>query len=365
MMDRTARVAGPAALALFAVVGMVISQRPTALAVSVAAAVVALGGLLAWRGVRGWALGVGLLAAGCGIVVLGHEQSSNLGWFGICVLAGWMALVAPVREAVLFCSALVALLVGQWLNDSSEPGWGAWISGTVFTATACVFARQQRLLVVQLKEAQAGLAERARAEERNRIAGEMHDVIGHALTVSLLHVSSARLSLDDDDPAEARESLAEAERLAQRSLAEVRAAVGLMRDHDPLSDHNSTVTPMPEAGDVVELVESFRRAGATVELVVDGDLAALGATRGLAVYRIVQEALTNAARHAPGSAVSVRIETGRGDTTVTVASTGTPDPDAREGSGLLGMRERAEALGGTLVAGPWQGGWRVEAVLPS
>ncbi|MDQ4053138.1 MAG: hypothetical protein M3237_10615, partial [Actinomycetota bacterium] len=104
MTDRTARVAGPAALALFAVVGTVISQRPTALAASVGAAVVALGGLLAWRGVTGWMLGVGLLAAGCGIVVLGHEQSSNLGWFGICVLAGWVALVAPVRTAVLFCS---------------------------------------------------------------------------------------------------------------------------------------------------------------------------------------------------------------------------------------------------------------------
>ena len=74
----------------------------------------------------------------------------------------------------------------------------------------------------------------------------MHDVIGHALTVSLLHVSSARLALDED-PAEAKASLAEAERLAQQSLAEVRAAVGLMRDHDP-----SQVAPMPGAGDVVD-----------------------------------------------------------------------------------------------------------------
>ena len=205
-----------------------------------------------------------------------------------------------------------------------------------------MFARQQRLLVVQLRDAQAGLADRARVEERNRIAGEMHDVIGHALTVSLLHVSSARLALDDD-PAEAKESLAEAERLAQQSLAEVRAAVGLMRGHDP-----SAVAPMPGAGEVAELVDSFRRAGTTVELAVDGDLGSLGATLGLAVYRIVQESLTNASRHAAGSAVTVRIDVGGGDTTVTVVSDGAPGPEPREGSGVLGMRERAEALGGRL-----------------
>jgi signal transduction histidine kinase len=122
---------------------------------------------------------------------------------------------------------------------------------------------------------------------------------------------------------------------------------------------------MPGAGDVVELVESFQRAGTTVELDVDGDLVSLGATRGLAVYRIVQESLTNATRHAAGMPVTVRIQVGRGDTTVTVTSAGAPEPDAREGSGVLGMRERAEALGGRLLAGAWQGGWRVEAVLPS
>ena len=119
----------------------------------------------------------------------------------------------------------MAVLVGQWVNQTDEPGWASWIAGTVFTVTACIFDQRQRSLLAQLHEAQAGLADRARADERNRIAGEMHDVIGHALTVSLLHVSSARLALDDD-PAEAKESLAEAERLAQQSLAEVRAAVG-------------------------------------------------------------------------------------------------------------------------------------------
>lgn len=351
--------AAPAALALFVVVGVLQSQRTAAVAVAAGSAAVAVGALLAWRRLTGWPLAAGGALVAAGVVVVGHGQSSNLGWFGLCVLAGWVALVSVLPVSAVLGSALVATLVGQWLDQTDEPGWGAWIAGTVFTATACVFARQQRLLVVQLREAQAGLADRARAEERNRIAGEMHDVIGHALTVSLLHVSSARLALDDD-PDEARTSLAEAERLAQQSLAEVRAAVGLMRDHESVG-----AAPMPGAADVADLVESFRRAGASVELVVEGDLAALGATRGLAVYRIVQESLTNAARHAAGAPTSVRIEAGEQGATVTVTSGGAPDPHARDGSGVLGMRERAEALGGRLLAGAWQDGWRVEAVLPS
>lgn len=358
MTDRAGRVAAPAALALFVVVGMVISQRPVALVVPVGVAVTALGGVLAWRGPTGLRLATGLAAAAAGVVVLADGQPQNVGWFGICVLAGWMALRSSAAGSAAFGAGLVGVFVVQWLGQTEEPSWGAWVAGTVFTTTACIFARSQRVLADRLREAQAGLAERTRAEERNRIAGEMHDVIGHALTVALLHVSSARLALEDDRH-EASASLAEAERLARTSLAEVRAAVGLMR-----GQHPSTVSPMPGARDVTELVESFRRAGASVDLAVTGDLSTLGTTRGLAVYRIVQESLTNVARHAAGESASVRIETDEGGATVTVANGGTSPPVAEEGSGLIGMRARTDALGGRLQAGPSQEGWRVEAVLP-
>ena len=112
-------------------------------------------------------------------------------------------------------------------------------------------------------------------------------------------------------------------------------------------------------------MESFRRAGTTIELDVRGDLHGLNATSGLAVYRIVQESLTNAARHGDGSCVNVQIEAARDGTTVRVLSGGSARSGVTEGSGLLGMRERAEALGGRLCAGPSPGGWRVEAVLPA
>jgi signal transduction histidine kinase len=154
--------------------------------------------------------------------------------------------------------------------------------------------------------------------------------------------------------------LAEAERLARRSLDEVRAAVGLVRTSDP-----ADVAPMPSATDVGDLVETFRRAGTPVELDVRGSLEALGATRGLVLYRIVQESLTNAARHGDGSPATVCIAVDDQGTTVTVSNRGTPHPDTRDGAGLVGMRERAEAVGGRLRAGPSADGWRVEAVLPS
>ena len=358
MLERSARVAAPAALALFVVIGVVLSHQPMPVAVGAGAVAVALGVVLAVLSPDGWLLVGSLAAAAAALVVVCSADPANLGWFGLCVLAGWAAFAVPAAPAFTLTGLLVAVFAAEWVRVSGEPGWGAWVAGTVFTTVACHLSRRQRQLVLALREAQAGLADRARAEERTRIAREMHDVIGHALTVSLLHVSSARLALDDD-PEEARSSLAEAERLAQRSLAEVRAAVGMMREDGPV-EH----APMPGAGDVEDLVASFRRAGTPVSCDVVGDLSRLTATAGLVVYRLLQEALTNVARHAPGAETAVRVEVDADGTRVTVDSAGAPGR-AGPGTGLAGMRERVEAVGGRLSAGPCGTGWRVEGVLPA
>jgi signal transduction histidine kinase len=358
MIERAARVAAPAVLALFAVIGAVANDRPAFAVAALGAGVFAAGVVIVRLQLTGWWLAVALAVPAALLIAACGDDSSNLGWFGICVVAGWAALDATTVPAVVTSGVLVGMFVVEW-TVLTDDGWAPWISGTVFTTVACTFARRQRDLVEQLQKAQAGLADRARAEERNRVAGEMHDVIGHALTVSLLHVSSARLALDDD-PDEARASLAEAERLARESLDEVRAAVGMLREDRP-----GDVSPMPSAADVTELVESFRRAGSRVALEVHGDLGVLGAGRGLAVFRIVQESLTNAIRHGDGSPVTVRVEVGDGEASVTVVNGGVVRTPSTEGSGLIGMRERVEALGGRLLAGPDPVGWRVEAVLPT
>ena len=357
MTERAARGAAAAALALFAALGVLMTDRATAVALALAAVVTVLGIVLAWRRVTGWPMIAGLAVAAGTFVFLGHGQSSNLCWMGLCVVAAWVGLTSATPVAVSVGAALAVVPVVEWLLDTAEPGWGAWFVGISFSTVSTVFARRLRLAVVQLRSAQEELAERSRAEERNRIAAEVHDVIGHALTVSLLHISAARLALDET-PQEARRSLSEAERLTRASLEEVRATVGLMR-----TDSADQRTPLPGADDLPALVESFRRAGSDVQLRVDDHLGTLGATRGLAAYRIVQEALTNATRHAPGQPVVVRVGPTEEGTTVTVRNDGPPNPAPTSSSGLLGMRERAESLGGHLTAGPTDSGWLVEAVL--
>lgn len=355
-VERAVRVGAPSALTIFLVLGVAMTRRPLEVALPVAALAGAAAVLVAWFRLQDWRLLVGLAVPVGAAAVLGHDQSANLVWMASCVLAAWTALLGAPRLAAAAWVGMVAVLVTQLALDRGEPGWFAWIVGTTFTSVACSFARSLRETNERLQAAQAQLAERSRAEERHRIAGEVHDVIGHALTVSLLHIEGARLAVDDADPEDARERLAEAERLTRHSLEEVRATVGLMRT-------DGDTAPLPDAGDLPALVESFRRAGAQVELHVSGDLAAAGPGRGLAVYRIVQEALTNATRHAPGEQVRARLGVTGREVTVEVLNSGDPAP-AADGSGLRGMRERAAALGGRLTAGPVAEGWRVDARIP-
>lgn len=355
--DRVAGAIGALGFALFAVIAGLLTERPTGTAVALGAASLMVGVLVWLTRVEGWLLATGLLVGCLGIVALGDGQAGNLGWFGLCVAACWVAFLSPARVAAAFCVALVAVIGWEAVRQLEEAGWGAWIGGTILATVIPAFSRRQQILLDQLREAQAGLAARARAEERNRLAGEMHDVIGHALTVSLLHVSSARLALDED-PETARVELDEAERLARASLEEVRASVGLMREQ-------TGTRPLPTGADIPELVESFRRAGTSVELTLAADPDLLGATRGLAVYRVVQGALTNVTRHAPGRPATVRIGAEDGRVTVSVTNHGPVEPTAVFGNGLRSMRDRVEAVGGGFEAGATDDGWSVAAWVPA
>jgi signal transduction histidine kinase len=218
---------------------------------------------------------------------------------------------------------------------------------------------------MQLRQAQAGLAAQARTQERNRIARELHDVIGHTLVVSLLHVQSARLAVEHD-PADAARALAEAERLGRECLAEVRSTVGMLSEDDSPGGGGG-IAPLPGIDGLPALVERFRSAGADTTLTVEGDTGHLPATTGLAVYRIAQEALTNAVKHAPDSPTALRLTVAAGTVTLTaqsLAADSLAEPGTGTGLGLVSMRERAEALGGSCEAGPGEGGWLVRATLP-
>ena len=347
------------ALAVFTVfVAIGLGRLHPNAAAAAAAAVVAVGAgaMLAWQ--RRPLLVYAAVATG-GITVLGHGTPSNVGWFAVCLLGAWCTLMGGRRDGLVYLAGSLALFTAEWLWFKPDPGWAAWMAGTTLSVLAGLLIRHEVGLVSQLRAAQAGLAERARAEERNRIARELHDVIAHTLTVSLLHVTSARLAVEHD-PADAARALAEAERLGRESLAEVRLAVGLLHRRDDAG----AAAPLPGMDGLSSLVERFRSAGADVTLTVDGDPGRLPATTGLAVYRILQEALTNAVKHAPGSPTVVHLSVETDAVGVAVDSAAKPGPGTGAGLGVLSMRERAELLGGSCEAGPGGRGWLVRATLP-
>lgn len=350
-------------LTAFVVIGLAL-RRPLEAAISVPAAVVAVaGGWLSLRRnppVRLICVGV----ATAGVVVIGNGMSSNVVWFAMCVLGAICALAGGWREALIFWVASLVIFAVEAIWVEPDPGWGAWIAGVTVTIAAALIVRHERDLVAQLRAAQSGLAERAKAEERNRIARELHDIIAHTLTVSLLHVTSARLAVEEAEPtdgtADAARALAEAERLGRETLGEVRAAVGLLRPDVPAGD--GSASPLPTLDALPALVERFRQTGARIAITMHGETAHVPATVGLAVYRIAQEALTNAVKHAPGAPIALDLRIERGAASLRVESEG--PPGSGMGLGMTSMRERAASVGGTCHAGPGGRGWVVRAELP-
>jgi len=353
------------ALAVFAAVTAVGAVRlnPSAL-VAVAGAVLAVGSatllVLRWRPQLLYAA-----AATAGIAMLGHGSSSNIGWFAVVLIVAWCVLTGSRRDGLAYWAGTMILFAVEWLWIRADPGWGAWLTGTTLTIVFSLLIRHERDLLGQLRRAQASLAEQARTQERNRIARELHDVIGHTLMVSLLHVQSARLAVEHD-PADAARALAEAERLGRECLAEVRTTVGMLRHDDTGAGSGAGIgggnAPLPGADGLPALVEQFRSAGADVTFTVEGETGGLPATTGLALYRIAQEALTNAVKHARGSTTVVRLTVAPGEVTLTADSHGAPGTGT--GLGVISMRERAESVGGTCEAGPGGRGWLVRAALP-
>lgn len=302
------------------------------------------------------------------MVLMPFHEPADLAPFYLVVLA---ALVAAEHEAWVSLTVAAAGAVAFALTAGDEwahEGVLIWAIGIAFGWMGGASVRAHLRLYGELQVAQADLAERAASDERQRIAREIHDVIAHSLTVTMLHLTGARLALESGDRDEARDALLEAERLGRQSLGDIRRTVGLLGPA-------ASTSPMPSASDLPELVNGYRDAGLDVSYAVDGDPGSLSLATGLGFYRITQEALANAVRHAPGSSARVRLDIGPDEVRLAIANTApvrvaagrtAGDADDRPGGmGVDGMRERALLLGGRLSAGPMpEGGWRVEAVVP-
>jgi signal transduction histidine kinase len=293
----------------------------------------------------------------------------------LMLLMSWVGYVGTRRERLLALGLAFASIFPPLIaRHGGYEDWVPWTFGLAASwSTASALAVQQRTLAA-LRVAQADLARQAAAEERRRIAREIHDVIAHSLTITMLHLTGARHVLQRD-PQRAAEALAQAEQLGRQSLADVRRTVGLLesgangragRD----GERGPATAPLPGAEDIGELVAGYARAGLDVHLAVAGDPTTLPPAAGLGLYRIAQEALANAVKHAPGAQVEVALAVGPREATLRVRDSGpaaaapsVPSPGG-SGLGLAGMRERATLLGGTLSANRGEAGWLVECAVP-
>jgi signal transduction histidine kinase len=272
-----------------------------------------------------------------------------------------VATLASISGGILAAASAAALLVAASALHRLDAvalylGFVAagWLLGYVM--------RTQRLLLAEQIEAQKMLAEHAAADERRRIAREVHDVIAHSLSITLLHVTGARRVLQQDrDVDDALEALEQAERLGRQAMADIRRTVGLL-DTSPMK-----ITPEPGIDDIDALVADFERAGLDVTLCSDGSVKRVSAAVGHALYRITQESLANIAKHAPDSKSTVALTVSAASASLIVnnqlLAVVLAAPSA-EGRGVSGMRQRVELLGGAIDVGPTRDGWSVRAEIP-
>jgi signal transduction histidine kinase len=311
-----------------------------------------------------WLLGV----SSCALMLVAPGTAAIIGVFTTLVIAG---LRLPMRSGAIIATVIATSYL---LIDSSQAhGSTNSLVGTAFTAAGLGFAylgalsvrrvREEReraeALLAELQQTRAAEIERAALAERTRIAREIHDVLAHTLSSLAVQLEGTRMLVEQrpGDPA-AVAAVERAHRLASEGLAEARRAIGALRGDD-----------LPGPGSLQHLVDEFGQAtGTPTHFDITGEPTPLGAEAQLALYRTAQEALTNVRKHAQqASSVDVHLRYAADGAELLVEDTAPPvgsNGSSTGGYGLVGMRERAELVGGTLEAGSLPTGFRVRLWLP-
>jgi signal transduction histidine kinase len=329
---------------------------------------------LAFR--RRWPFVLLVLTAIPETVLNGLGYNAGLGGIGGLVL---LYTVAAYRGLALSLAAVAVYLIGTAVSVVIGPQPLSWMDQLVILVVMIlcwVIGRSVRLRRAYLAELtqRADRLERAReadtraarAEERSRIARELHDVVAHHVSVMTVQASAARRMLDAD-PAVARDALTAIEEMGRTAMAEMRNIVGVLRTDGPAERK-----PQPGMHDLPTLVEQMREAGLRTQLWVEGERLGLPPGLDLAAYRLVQEALTNSLRHAgPTARAWVTVRQDAGELTVHVEDDGRgaaaelAQPSNGTGHGLVGIKERVALYGGVLRIGPRDGGgFEVRARFP-
>ncbi len=294
-------------------------------------------------------------------------------------IAGWLAIVVAARHVSNLrgaergaVAAALGVVVGSGAGGVVHDRLSAMplvVSLTVVVLLAAILARLQAARVQSQRRQREAERSQAVIGERLRIARDLHDLVGHGLSTIAVQSGAARLALDADDVVTARRSLGAVEDASRGALAEMRQLLGVLRMGE--------ADPVPAAGlDRLDaLAETARAAGHQVTVDRTGPLDAVPPVAALAAMRVLQEGLTNVTRHAPGAAIAIALHASDNSLTIEVTDDGTDSArggtdGAAEGDrpsyGLLGLRERVAAAGGTLEAGPRNDapGWRLSAQLP-
>jgi signal transduction histidine kinase len=278
--------------------------------------------------------------------------------FLLVLLAGEMGATTTLRTGVVIVVAASAAMIAVDLSDVFSGG-PLWVAGILAAYALGVALRSQLIAVQQERASHAALAATATVEERQRLAREVHDVVAHSLSVTMLHVTAARHALETAaDVDEAVESLREAERIGREATADIRRTVGLL---DPAG---GATQPLPGLGELPELIAGFERAGLHVHLSQRGATTAISPAIALGLYRVTQESLANIARHAPGAAAEVCLDLDAEPMRLEVRNPVAGNGPSQDGRGIRGMRERVELLGGSLRAGRAGAAWVVDARIP-
>jgi signal transduction histidine kinase len=325
-------------------------------------------GSLAWR--RRWPLAVGTLVLGCWVfmnVVLGDVKPLQIPLiatlFATYAMGAYTTGRAAVAAPFIVVVGMVALVTS--IDDSV---FTDYVFPTAFALIAWLTGRGLRTRVrlteelheaaVRAQEAREQEAAHAAAEERRRIAREMHDVVAHSVSVMVVQAGGARRILERD-PERAVEAAARIEEVGRAALAEMRRLLGVMH-------HADERAPQPTMRELEALVERSRAAGLPVALTVEGEPRSLPAGKDLAAYRVVQEALTNAIKHAGAAPTSVTVRWEPERLELEIIDRGAAGVNGSAGGhGLIGMEERMRLYDGELRAEPRSGGgFEVVARLP-
>lgn len=335
----------------------------------------ALAGLVPWAleagGVRlppGVFLAMTMIPAA--VIVLGDRNPG--GMFPVMLAIVWVTMSGvgtPFVVATVTTGAALAIGLALLEGTTHETGTVYFLGGVGVSWMGGAMAHRQERLVAELHAAHRQQAELAAAAERTRIAREVHDVVAHSLTVTMLHVTGARRAMSTD-PVRAAEALERAEQVGRESLDSIRRMVGLLRapETEP-GQAPSPGDPLPELTDIGSLVEQYREAGLRVSADIGIDGVTADPTTSLTAFRVVQEALANVLQHSPGAPVELRLALEGDGTTLRIVAenpttTVAPRTD-RVGLGLRGMTERVRAVGGSIEAGATdRRTWRIDAALP-